>query len=329
MRLKTFIAPTVAEAMARVRLELGDDAVIVATEKPARGAARIVAAIEPAEAPPPRSDAAPAARPDPAPVGGDAILAALVRHGVPEALRARLVAAAGGDEAALAHALAGTLQFANLARRRGNAPIVLLGPHGAGKTSTAGKLAALGRLDGRAVRLISCDTWRAAGADQLGTYAAALGARFDIAADAGALAALLPVTAASDERALTIIDTPGLDPFAASDRAVGGELVRAAAGDAVLVLPAGLDPAESAELALAFAGLGCMRLVATRLDATRRLGGALAAAHEAALALAGGGHSPRIADGLAPLDAASLAQRLLAPWHAAVTSPARALEGVP
>src|SRR5262245_4929692 len=190
MRLKTCSAATVAEAMARVRAELGPDAVIVATEKPARGPARVVAAIEPD--PPlsgPAVEAEPAS-PPPAIPASSGFEAALLRHGVPDALRRRLAAAASGaSETALALALNACFRFADLTRRRSAAPIVLLGPHGAGKTSTAAKLAARARLDGHAVRLVSCDTWRAAGSEQLGVYAAALSAPLDVVSDAPALAA--------------------------------------------------------------------------------------------------------------------------------------------
>src|SRR6185436_978095 len=157
MRLKTFIAATVAEAMARVRAELGPDAVIVATEKPARGPARVVAAIEPDPPMPGPAPDAESETPPPA-IAGDpsaGFEAALARHGVPSALRRRLAAVANGSgDAALAPALAASFRFADLTRRRSAAPIVLLGPHGAGKTSTAAKLAARARLDGHAVRLV-------------------------------------------------------------------------------------------------------------------------------------------------------------------------------
>ncbi|PIR17362.1 MAG: GTP-binding protein, partial [Elusimicrobia bacterium CG11_big_fil_rev_8_21_14_0_20_64_6] len=57
MRLKTYTAPTTAEAMAIVRRELGDQAIIVSTQKDADGrGARVTAALE--NAPEPLLDAA-------------------------------------------------------------------------------------------------------------------------------------------------------------------------------------------------------------------------------------------------------------------------------
>jgi flagellar biosynthesis protein FlhF len=78
----------------------------------------------------------------------------------------------------------------------------------------------------------------------------------------------------------------------------------------VLVLPAGLDPAEAADQAQAYLASGARLLVATRLDLVRRLGGILAAAGSG-LALAEAGIGPGAADGLLPITPAWLAARLL------------------
>ena len=78
----------------------------------------------------------------------------------------------------------------------------------------------------------------------------------------------------------------------------------------MLVLPAGLDPAEAADLARAFAAAGANLLVATRLDLAHRLGGVLAAA-SAGLALTEAGIGPGAADGLLPITPEWLAARLL------------------
>jgi flagellar biosynthesis protein FlhF len=87
-----------------------------------------------------------------------------------------------------------------------------------------------------------------------------------------------------------------------------------AASDAtpVLVLPAGMDVTESAELGLAYAEAGARLLVATRFDVARRLGGILAAVSEADLALAEAGIGPGAADGLLPITPGWLAARLIA-----------------
>ena len=76
------------------------------------------------------------------------------------------------------------------------------------------------------------------------------------------------------------------------------------------VLPAGLDPAESAELAIAHAEAGALSLIVTRLDLSHRLGGVIAAASAGGLPLTEAGIGPGAADGLVPFTPALLAERL-------------------
>jgi flagellar biosynthesis protein FlhA len=73
-----------------------------------------------------------------------------------------------------------------------------------------------------------------------------------------------------------------------------------------------VDPAEAADLASAYSAAGASLLVGTRLDLSCRLGGILAAAAVARLALTEAGVGPNAADGLLPITPAWLARRLLA-----------------
>jgi len=76
-----------------------------------------------------------------------------------------------------------------------------------------------------------------------------------------------------------------------------------AAGDIepILVLPAAFDSTESGEMARIFAAIGARRLIPTRLDIARRLGGLISAAHQGGLAFADAGTASQVADGLTPL----------------------------
>jgi flagellar biosynthesis protein FlhF len=107
-----------------------------------------------------------------------------------------------------------------------------------------------------------------------------------------------------------LIDAPGTDPFDPSQRDEIAGLAATADAQTALVLPAGLDACESAELAEAFAEAGATLLVATRLDLARRFGGVLAAAAGGKLTMTEAGTGPGAADGLATLTPALLAQRL-------------------
>src|SRR5690242_5836832 len=95
MRLKLYQAAGMAEAMARVRSEMGADALILATRRVADGV-EVTAAVEPEE------PATLPSAPDPA------RLSALHFHGIPKALHAAL------QSGALAEALRARLSFTTL-----------------------------------------------------------------------------------------------------------------------------------------------------------------------------------------------------------------------
>ena len=80
---------------------------------------------------------------------------------------------------------------------------------------------------------------------------------------------------------------------------------------AVLVLSAGGDPSEAAEITRAFSFLGIKRLLASRLDTARHYGALLAAADANDLALCQMTDSPQVAGGLRSLHAATLADLLM------------------
>ena len=123
-------------------------------------------------------------------------------------------------------------------------------------------------------------------------------------------AALAKAVARRTPGQAVLIDSAGCDPFDPAQAGALLDLARVAGARLLLVLPAGLDPAEAAETAQAFRALGARHLLPTRLDAVRRLGGVLAAA-AAGLALTEAGLSQDPAGDLAPIDAAWLAARLL------------------
>jgi flagellar biosynthesis protein FlhF len=87
--------------------------------------------------------------------------------------------------------------------------VALVGPTGVGKTTTVAKLAAgFAKIHGRdSVALISTDTFRISGFDQLATYGKIIGCQVDIAKDNNALNSLLQQL--SDKK-LILIDTAGM-----------------------------------------------------------------------------------------------------------------------
>ncbi len=308
MRLKSFTGASLPEAMKAVRDHFGPDAVILSTiDDGPGGQVRVTAALD-NDAPEAADEAAPAAL-----AAVDTLAAALSFHRVPQGLADRMLAAAatiGAEDAvlSLAGALDAEFGFKPFAAETETRPLLLLGPPGGGKTSSAAKLCALAKLAGRETTLITMDVAKAGGRDQISIYAGALKARLLEAADPDALARSV---AAVDKDRLVIIDTPGANAFVPLDLEGLRAALEASGAQPVLVLPAGGDALESAEAAQAFAELGQLRIIATKLDAARRLGGVLAGAFLGGCLFSAAGIAPQIAGGLVPINPVWLARLLL------------------
>jgi flagellar biosynthesis protein FlhF len=305
MRLKTFVAPDTRQGMTMLRADLGENAIIVATRELPDGGVRITGAIESQDL-----DLAELLTPGEASPGAERLRAVAAHHELPEPLCRRLLdgaqrAGSGQPAVALAHALAESFAFAPWATAP-TGPLLLSGPPGAGKTAAVAKLAAAAVLEGRSVTVVTADTTRAGGLEQLAALLAPLELEPAPAPEPAALRRLVR-QAASDT---LLIDSPGLNPFRRADLGVLSTLLEASRAEPVLVLPAGLGVADCAEIGHTYVALGARRLLATKLDAARRLGGLLAAA-EAGLAFAEAGIGPTIGQGLRPLTAGGLARLLL------------------
>jgi len=300
VRLRLFRAPTMAEAMAQVRGELGGDALILGTKRVA-GGVEVTAGLQPEDDAPP-----PPLAPPRHPAGGrhddggrDAILA---WHGVPDSMRRRL---SGGP---LPFALSASLRFASLPLQKGDPPLLLVGPPGAGKTLTVARLATRLVLAGMKPLILTADGRRAGATEQLAAFTRLLGLELKSAAQPDILSDIL---SRPQGGAPVLVDCYGTDPFARADLLAVRALAEAAVAELAVVVPAGLDAAEAGEIAAAYRSCQAKFLVATRLDLSRRLGGVLAAAGSG-LALAEFGVGPGAADGLITATPSALAQRLLA-----------------
>ncbi len=303
MRLRNFTAPSMQEAMALVRQELGPEAIIVSTDDDA-GAVRVTAALEEAEPRPQRASDRDVT---------DQLSEALAANGVPGPLAEKLLMASLSFEAddvlvALSGALAAVFSFAPIADRGRSRPLILVGPPGAGKTMAVAKLAARAGMAKRPVNLVTADTVRAGAIEQLAAVARILGVELNAAESAARLAALV-LKAAPD--ALTLIDSSGVNPYSGADRREIATLVAAAGAEPILVMPAGSDALDAIDIGRIFRDLGCSRMAVTRLDLTHRLGSVLAAAEAAQLGFAEAGVAAEIADGMIPFNPVVLARRLI------------------
>lgn len=322
------------EAMRMVRESLGEDAIIVATREEDGGkSVRVTAAIEQD-----RMDSLPGALAfevgrsmpgaGPSPVSRDwlqydeeqdegavaeAITEVLLRHGVPEEVSDQIVSCATvmaleQPRVALVAALEHLFAFRPLPVAAQERPLFLVGPPGAGKTLAAAKIAARGMLSGLDLCVITTDAVRAGGVEQLSAFTSLLNVPLVKARTPEELSAALTRARGADQ---VVVDTAGINPFAPGELQALRRMVESANGDAVLVLPAGIDAEECGEMARLFASAGVRRLLPTRLDVARRLGGLLQAAHQAGLSFADASCTPQVAAGFAPLDPGALCAFLM------------------
>ncbi|NZA27883.1 flagellar biosynthesis protein FlhF [Luteimonas sp. SJ-92] len=152
--------------------------------------------------------------------------------------------------------------------------IALVGPTGAGKTTTIAKLAALyaSQHQARDVALVTTDTTRIGGREQLYSYGRQLGIAVH---EADSEAGLLQLLQRLQDYRLVLVDTAGLSQ---RDRALAGQLnwLRAARQvRTLLVLPANSHHADLDEVVRRFHGARPQGVVLTKLDETGRLGSAL------------------------------------------------------
>jgi flagellar biosynthesis protein FlhF len=149
--------------------------------------------------------------------------------------------------------------------------VALVGPPGAGKTTTLVKLAVTyGLASRRPTLLLSMDTYRVAAAEQLRSYAAILGVGFQVLETVTALAQSLEENRGKE---LIFIDTPGLG---FSDLEAGASLARFLSTrqdiDTQLVLPSSMKPGDLSRVVDAFRVFGPQRLLFTRTDETLSFG---------------------------------------------------------
>jgi flagellar biosynthesis protein FlhF len=342
MQLRTFTAKDMREALVHVRTEMGDDAIIVASEKTKTGI-MVRAALDRPEAVEDTPTEEPAAA-EPENFANVASFEENYRDGLIKRLRgapqanktsatpfhrAELLALLGKHRLpdALAHDLAKTAEQSLLKdmtlalacaldRRMKSTPLdisktgtlLLVGPNGVGKTALAAKIAAHARLAHRHVLLISTDTEGAGALARLQAFADHLRLKVEIAENAPALAEI--VAQCRRDNALAIVDTAGFDPRNAKTRTAFQALAMIDGIEALGVVSACADAEETQEIIAALSLLGSQRVAVTGLDLPRRFG-TLTAAACAGLGIAHVTRSPYVAGGLETLTPLALARLLI------------------
>jgi flagellar biosynthesis protein FlhF len=247
--------------------------------------------------------------------GRAAALDALASYGCEDAL-AREVAAKIPAEADPARArglmlgqLAHLLPVAGFDPLRTPGVVALVGPTGAGKTTTVAKLAARYAAEHgpRDVALITTDTQRPGGREQLHAY----GRQFGLTVvEAGSEAALHEALQRLRDYPLVLVDTAG---HGSRDRAMVGQLNwlrHAGRVRTMLVMPANAHSADLDEVIRRFGFVTPEAAILTKLDETGRLGAALSVLVRHGLPLAYTTDGQHVPDDLGVADASRLVLKL-------------------
>lgn len=312
MRLMTFTAASMAEAMQAVRAKLGDDAVIVSTQRHRRGrGVRLTAAIDDGSVDERELVEMVEAGQDP--LGSeDKIKEALDYHGVPKRITSSLMwSAAQSDAANVAHGLelglAEIFKFDPLPILP-KKPVMVIGPPGVGKTVSLAKLAARVKLAGSKAHVITTDTIKAGAIAQLAAFTRLLEQPLD---NVDSPKDLREAMLAAEPGSRIFIDSPGTNPFNPSEMADLAKFLQAADIEPLLILAAGGDSMEMAETAEMFKPLKPKKVLFTRLDTARRLGSLLAAAYAGNLSCGLVSITPFVTNGVVEVDAGAMARLLL------------------
>ncbi len=298
MKLKTFTAGSIPEAMNEIRRVFGENAVIVSSFRTHdRGVKLIVAT----EENPPSSDT---------PIQEEMKKNAqrriyfkniLAHRFVPEELIERFVSAVArkstktSEDKLLPRALSELYVYKSIEPLKKNGLFVFVGAAGCGKTTAIMKMGWHAKIQKMRTALITLDNRQAAVANEL--------VRFGTLTD-------MPCTVLSNWEQLNetvtmlrlnydliLIDTPAFNPYDTEDIS-RMQLIKTQVSDAdmIYVQAAGMDCHEAQTQGVVFAKVGCTRLLVTKTDAATGYGGFLQSAVFNAFQFAGFVRSGKITD---------------------------------
>ena len=316
MRMKLYSGPSRDDVLAMLTADMGSDAIIL-SEGECDAGYEIRAAVERST-----SIVAPnfATRKVEAPQlqanrYRERLVDILTWHGAPQGFAemiatsgSRLAGAPTDPAAGFSSALEGVIGFAPIAAAM-NEPIMLVGPPGAGKTSTTAKLIRRARAaNSKAVPVVG-DFDATAGGHQLAAYLQHPDEAIETFQSPDLL--ISNVQAHVEAGSGVVVDTPAINPMDKEDLARLGDLIKLLGIEPVLVISAEGHPLDLEENVKAFAELGVRRCIVTKLDVVRRRGSVLFAIASARMNISHLALTPFIGGGLIPATPNRLARILL------------------
>lgn len=178
---------------------------------------------------------------------------------------------------------------------------LFLGPSGSGKTVTIAKLAVMLSLLGKNVSIVSLDTIKSTGIDQLKNYIQPLGIHLKTGHS---------VLKEDDSDDIMLIDTPGMNMFNADDFSYTQSLLFAFDLAPICVLSAEVNPLSLDSLFHIWSKLKIEHIIVTKVDAVKRYGTVLKAGCNG-FTLLGTSDSPRIASSLKTFNSGEIVSMMI------------------
>lgn len=316
MHLKTFTADNMASALKLVEKALGKNAIIIGQQNLDGGKVEVTAAVD-SEA---RTATAPSAQPQLQSADVQQLHDILTAHGVTSEIIGRIEKAAAGL-ADSGFSAADTLHMVLGKMLHWQPPVqalpagvhVLVGPTGAGKTTSIARMAVALKKAGNSVGLISLDNTKLGGFEPLAILADVLGDQAQLVANEAEFAEAMQALGARD---YIFIDTPGLSAYDATGIQALAKRLQALGVNNMhvhLTLPVTYHAEDLRLLPTAFHVLGPKQIIFTKLDETRRWGGLVNVAVQSGFGVCYASDSTNPARGVIELSAATLANRLQTP----------------
>ncbi len=271
MKLKTFFAPSVPEAMQEIRDLYPDNAVIVSATKIDKGVKLIIALQENVS----QEDLFTALTDERIDSRKNFFSTLLTHQAFEDVFIQRLVQASlkkgtkVAQEKLLSHAFSELYSFKPLYPILKNAIYVLTGNAGSGKTLLAKKMAFQAKKEGLKTALVTLDTIKSGAVSDLKQFAQMLKIPITVTQNIKDLNESLTMMRLSADYIL--VDTPSINPYKQTDleklKFMRSQLMDA---EFVLTMPAGLDAQEAVSEGALFYKHGCTSLIATKLDCAVR-----------------------------------------------------------
>lgn len=298
MKLKTFFAASIPEAMSEIRHVFGENAVIVSSFRTKDKGVKLVVATEentdlshgPIQEEIHKNESRRAY-----------FKKVLRQRHLSDELIERLVGALSRkgvktpEEKFLPRALAELYAYKSIEPLKKNGLFVFVGTGGCGKTTVVSKLALHARIQKIKTALITLDTQKVSGVAELMRYAGLMDMSCTVIQDWEKLNETVTVLRLNYD--LILIDTPALNPYNSAD-IIRLKTIKTQVSDAdmIYVQQAGLDYHEAQMQGVFFAKAGATKMIVTKTDAAMNYGGFLQSAVFSAFQFAGFSRSEKIAD---------------------------------